>query len=387
MNLTAQPRANPMAAESYSADDQQFMARALRLAERGRVSVAPNPVVGCVLVNDGAVVGEGWHRRAGEVHAEVAALTAAAERARGATAYVTLEPCSHTGRTGPCADALIKAGVAEVVYASEDPNPAVAGSGLVRLQAAGINVRGPLLEAQARQLNRGFFKRHEQAEPWITIKTAMSLDGRTAMAGGQSQWITSPAARADVQQLRARSCAVVTGIGTVRYDDPAMTVRDVVAEDGMIRQPLRVVVDSQLQLCADAALLKQLGPILVATLRPADQPEAMQLKAVKSDLEILTLTADRSGRVDLAALVSVLAERGCNELLIEAGAGLAGSFVGAGLVDELVCYVAPKLFGSDARPMFDLPVETIDAHLALSMSDCRQIGEDLRLTFSPDKDY
>lgn len=387
MSLTAQSRAEPMAAEPCSADDQQFMARALRLAARGRVSASPNPMVGCLLVRDGAVVGEGWHRRAGEAHAEVVALAEAADRARGATAYVTLEPCSHTGRTGPCADALIEAGVAQVVYASQDPNPTVAGSGLARLQAAGIAVRGPLLEAQARQLNRGFFKRHEQAEPWITIKTAMSLDGRTAMASGQSQWITSPAARADVQQLRARSCAVVTGIGTVSYDDPAMTVRDVTAADGAIRQPLRVVVDSQLRLSTAAALLQQPGPILVATLRSAEQPEAQQLQAANRELEILTLTADRGGRVDLAALVSALAQRGCNELLVEAGAGLAGAFVGAGLVDELVCYIAPKLFGCQARPMFDLPVETIDAHLALSMSDCRQIGEDLRLTFSPDKDY
>lgn len=373
-------------AQSFTAQQQQFMARALQLAERGRVSVAPNPMVGCVIVNQDQVVGEGWHLRAGEAHAEVLALEMAGARARGATVYVTLEPCSHTGRTGPCADALIEAGVAELIYASQDPNPAVAGEGLERLQAAGITVCGPLLEAQARQLNRGFFKRHEQSEPWISVKTAMSLDGRTAMASGQSQWITSPAARADVQQLRARSCAVVTGIGTVSYDDPSMTVRDVTAQDGAIRQPLRVVVDSQLRLCADAALLKQPGPILVATLRSADEPEALQLRAAKSDLEILTLAAD-GGRVNLAALVAALTQRGCNELLVEAGAGLAGAFVGAGLIDELVCYVAPKLFGSDARPMFDLPIVTIDAHLALSMSDCRQIGEDLRLTFSPDKDY
>lgn len=373
-------------AQSFTAQQQQFMARALQLAERGRVSVAPNPMVGCVIVNQDQVVGEGWHLRAGEAHAEVLALEMAGARARGATVYVTLEPCSHTGRTGPCADALIEAGVAELIYASQDPNPAVAGEGLERLQAAGITVCGPLLEAQARQLNRGFFKRHEQSEPWISVKTAMSLDGRTAMASGQSQWITSPAARADVQQLRARSCAVVTGIGTVSYDDPSMTVRDVTAQDGAIRQPLRVVVDSQLRLCADAALLKQPGPILVATLRSADEPEALQLRAAKSDLEILTLAAD-GGRVNLAALVAALTQRGCNELLVEAGAGLAGAFVGAGLIDELVCYVAPKLFGSDARPMFDLPIVTIDAHLALSMSDCRQIGEDLRLTFNPDKDY
>jgi len=385
MNNALSP-ATVQPAQSFTAQQQQFMARALQLAERGRVSVAPNPMVGCVIVNQDQVVGEGWHLRAGEAHAEVLALEMAGARARGATVYVTLEPCSHIGRTGPCADALIEAGVSELIYASQDPNPAVAGEGLERLQAAGITVCGPLLEAQARQLNRGFFKRHEQSEPWISVKTAMSLDGRTAMASGQSQWITSPAARADVQQLRARSCAVVTGIGTVSYDDPSMIVRDVAAEDGAIRQPLRVVVDSQLRLCADAALLKQPGPILVATLRSADEPEALQLSAAKSDLEILTLAAD-GGRVNLAALVAALTQRGCNELLVEAGAGLAGAFVGAGLIDELVCYVAPKLFGSDARPMFDLPIVTIDAHLALSMSDCRQIGEDLRLTFSPDKDY
>lgn len=386
--MTALPkRASPVAAVPFSAADHAFMARALQLAVRGAVSVSPNPKVGCLLVLDGVIVGEGWHRRAGEPHAEVLALQAAGTAAAGATAYVTLEPCSHTGRTGPCTEALIAAGVAVVYYGCEDPNPAVAGSGLARLQAAGIAVHGPLLENQARQLNRGFIKRHEQGEPWITIKTAMSLDGRTAMASGQSQWITSPAARADVQQLRAVSCAVVTGIGTVSYDDPAMTVREVSADDGAVRQPLRVVVDSQLKLSPEAALLRQPGPILVATTLAGDDPRAQQLAGQKADLEVLQLAATAGGRVDLAALVAELASRGCNELLVEAGAGLAGAFVGAGLVDELVCYIAPKLFGSAARPMFELPIETIDAHLALSLSDSRQIGEDLRLTFSPDKDY
>ncbi len=379
-------RATPSAGQPYTADDRAYMARALQLAARGAVSVSPNPKVGCLLVDDSGIVGEGWHRRAGEPHAEALAIAAAGSRAAGATAYVTLEPCSHTGRTGPCSEALIAAGVSAVYYGCQDPNPAVAGSGLAQLQEAGIEVRGPLLEEPARQLNRGFIKRHEQGEPWITIKTAMSLDGRTAMASGQSQWITSPAARADVQRLRAVSCAVVTGSGTVSYDDPSMTVRDVSADDGAIRQPLRVVVDSQLALSPEAALLRQPGAILVVTAEAADQPRAQALVAAKADLEVLQL-ADSGGRVDLAALVAELAARGCNNILVEAGAVLAGAFVGAGLVDELVCYLAPKLFGSAARPMFELPIETIDAHLALSLSDCRQIGEDLRLTFSPDKDY
>ena len=384
---TGLERGQPQPLQPFSADDRRHMARALQLAERGRVSVSPNPLVGCLLVRDGEVVGEGWHRRAGEAHAEVVALAAAGACAAGASAYITLEPCSHSGRTGPCVEALIAAGVGEVVYGCSDPNPVVAGSGLARLQEAGITLRGPLLEAQARQLNRGFIKRHEQREPWITIKTAMSLDGRTAMASGQSQWITSPAARADVQQLRARSCAVVTGIGTVSYDDPALTVRTVSAADGAIRQPLRVVVDSQLRLSSEAALLRQPGPIWVATAQSAQSRQAQQLRAANSELEVHCLPADRAGRVDLAALVAALAAHGCNEILVEAGAALAGGFVGAGLVDELVCYIAPKLFGSQARPMFELPIETIDAHLALSLSDCRQFGEDLRLTFTPDKDY
>jgi diaminohydroxyphosphoribosylaminopyrimidine deaminase/5-amino-6-(5-phosphoribosylamino)uracil reductase len=379
-------RATPSHGQPFTAGDRAYMARALQLAARGAVSVSPNPKVGCLLVGDSGIVGEGWHRRAGEPHAEVLAIAAAGSRAAGATAYVTLEPCSHTGRTGPCSEALIAAGVAAVYYGCQDPNPAVAGSGLARLQQAGIAVHGPLLEEPARQLNRGFIKRHEQGEPWITIKSAMSLDGRTAMASGQSQWITSPAARADVQRLRAVSCAVVTGIGTVSCDDPAMTVREVSADDGAIRQPLRVVVDSQLKLSPEAALLRQAGAILVVTAEAADHPRAQALAAAKADLEVLQLAAG-SGRVDLAALVAELAARGCNDILVEAGAVLAGAFVGAGLVDELICYVAPKLFGSAARPMFELPIETIDAHLALSLSDCRQIGEDLRLTFSPDKDY
>ena len=367
--------------------DREMMSRALQLAAKGRYTSSPNPSVGCVIARDDAIIGEGYTRPAGGNHGEVEALQEAGD-ASGATVYVTLEPCSHQGKTGPCADALIAAGVNRAVVACEDPNPAVAGSGIQKLKDAGIEVALGLLEDQARESNKGFIKRHEQGTPWVTVKMAASLDGRTAMASGQSQWITTPAARADVQRLRAEQCAIITGIGTQKMDDPSLTVRitreDVGVEDEL-RQPLRVVVDAKLQMSPEARMFQQPGDTLVATLDGAEQREKSAALAA-AGAEVIFLPA-MGEHIDLHALLADLAGRGCNQVLVEAGAGLAGAFIAEGLLDELVCYWAPKLFGNQARPMFDLPIETIDAHLALSIRDIRQIGEDIRVTLYPDKDY
>ena len=388
---------------AYSVDDREYMSRALELAAKGRFTTSPNPSVGCVLVVDGAIVGEGHTRPAGGNHAEVEALNAAAS-AKGATAYVTLEPCSHSGKTGPCVEVLIDAGISRVVIACEDPNPKVAGEGIKLLQDAGIEVACGLYEDQARELNKGFIKRHEQGLPWVVVKMAASLDGRTAMASGQSQWITTPASRKDVQRLRAANCAIVTGIGTQLMDDPSLTVRitndDLGVADSLrqpqpapapacanpsLRQPLRVVVDSKLQMSPEARMFAQPGDTLIATMDGPEQRErALPLEAAGAAVVFLPA---RDGHVDLHELLLELARRECNSVMVEAGAGLAGGFVAEGLLDELVCYWAPKLFGSDARPMFELPIQTIDAHLALAVKDMRQIGEDIRITLRPDKDY
>ncbi len=367
--------------------DREMMSRALQLAAKGRYTSSPNPSVGCVIARDDAIIGEGYTRPAGGNHGEIEALQEAGD-ASGATVYVTLEPCSHQGKTGPCADALIAAGVNRAVVACEDPNPAVAGSGIQKLKDAGIEVALGLLEDQARESNKGFIKRHEQGTPWVTVKMAASLDGRTAMASGQSQWITTPAARADVQRLRAEQCAIITGIGTQKMDDPSLTVRitreDVGVEDEL-RQPLRVVVDAKLQMSPEARMFQQPGDTLVATLDGAEQREKSAALAA-AGAEVIFLPA-MGEHIDLHALLADLAGRGCNQVLVEAGAGLAGAFIAEGLLDELVCYWAPKLFGNEARPMFNLPIETIDAHLALSIRDIRQIGEDIRVRLYPDKDY
>ena len=367
--------------------DREMMSRALQLAAKGRFTSSPNPSVGCVIARDGIIVGEGFTRPAGGNHGEIEALYKAGD-ATGATAYVTLEPCSHQGQTGPCVEALIAAGITRVVAACEDPNPEVAGSGLQKLKDAGVEVTLGLLEDQARESNKGFIKRHEQGAPWVTVKMAASLDGRTAMASGQSQWITTPAARADVQRLRAAQCAIITGIGTQKMDDPSLTVRitheDVGVEDEL-RQPLRVVVDARLQMSPEARMFQQPGETLVATLIGAQQREK-SAALVAAGAEVIFLPA-MGDHIDLHALLANLAGRGCNQVLVEAGAGLAGAFIAEGLLDELVCYWAPKLFGNEARPMFDLSIETIDAHLALSIQDIRRIGEDIRVVLRPDKDY
>jgi len=375
-------------ADRLGSRDLAMMARALKLAVRGQYTCMPNPAVGCVIVQGDLVVGEGWHQLAGEAHAEVNALMHAGESAQGATVYVTLEPCSHYGRTPPCADALIAAGVSRVVYGMADPNPKVSGSGLKKLRQAGITVDGPLLESEAQQLNNGFIKRQQQRLPWVTVKLAMSLDGRTAMDSGESQWITGSAARQDVQRLRARSCAIVTGIGTVLHDDPSLTVRadelgldstqfeyEGYAEKIAARQPLRVVVDSQLKTPADAKLLSAKGKTLIAAASEGSLAGA-------SSIEVVCLANDE-GRVDLSALLKLLAEKECNNVLVEAGAELAGAFLQAGLVDQFVIYMAPKLLGSSARPLLSLPFERMDQQVALDIIDIRQVGDDLRITASP----
>ena len=374
---------------ALSPRDVEYMAQALRLAERGCYTTMPNPQVGCLLVKDDQVIAEGWHIRAGEGHAEVNALTAAGEKARGATAYVSLEPCSHTGRTGPCALALAEAGVVRVVYAMEDPNPQVSGQGIEMLRAAGVLVDGPLLEDDARALNPGFIKRMTRKLPYVRCKMAMSLDGRTAMASGESKWISNPKARTDVQRMRARSCAVISGIESVLQDNPSLNVRAAEldlpnAEAAAAKQPLRVILDSHLRLPRNAFLLGHESPILVVH----NGAEANQDKLVDwpAHVEFLALPA-RDGRINLEALLRELALRQCNEVLLETGATLAGSFLRRGLLDEIIIYMASKLMGSNARPLFDLPIDNMNAALALKITDMRALGQDWRITAMPDTEY
>lgn len=364
-----------------SAADQACMARALELARKGLYSTHPNPRVGCVIVKDGQVVGEGWHVRAGEPHAEVHALRQAGEQARGATAYVTLEPCSHFGRTPPCADALVNAGVARVVAAMQDPNPQVAGSGLRRLAEAGIDVASGVLEAEARELNVGFIKRMETGLPFVRVKLAMSLDGRTAMASGESQWITGPAARRAVQRLRARSSVVLSGADTVLLDDARLTVRpDELGLDAeqtalaAARQPLRVLVDGRLRVPLDAAFYRA-GPALVAS--------CAESEGFAADSRELLVLPGSDGHVDLPQLLAELGRRGVNEVLVEAGPRLAGAFARQGLVDEYQVFVAPKLLGSSARPLLDLPLEKMAEARELRILDIRAVGDDWLVTARP----
>ncbi|AFU99157.1 riboflavin biosynthesis protein RibD [Simiduia agarivorans SA1 = DSM 21679] len=361
------------------------MARALQLAEQGIYSTRPNPRVGCVLVNEaGAIVAEGWHQRAGQGHAEVNALAALGGSAKGLIAYVTLEPCNHTGRTGPCSQALIDAGIRRVVFGMQDPNPRVAGSGLARLRDAGVEVQGPVLEAGCRALNPGFIKRMEQGLPWVRVKLGMSLDGRTAMASGESQWITGPAARADVQKLRARSCAIVTGIDTVLHDDAALTLRagelqlpEPQCSLALANPPVRVLLDRRSRLPAGSRLLSAGGPVLLVQ----GEPETYADAAVP--YSHLSLPEAQSDGGDLRALLEALAARECNEVLVEAGSRLAGSFMAAGLVDELVLYMAPTLLGSSARPLLQLPLEQMAEQRKLAITDMRAIGGDWRITAHP----
>ena len=387
------------------------MARALRLAGRGLFTTQPNPRVGCVIARDGDVVGEGWHQRAGEPHAEVFALRAAGERARGATAYVTLEPCSHHGRTPPCADALVEAGIARVVTASEDPNPKIVGAGLERLREAGIAVEQGLMRDAARELNRGFFCRFERGRPWLRVKLAMSLDGRIARANGESKWITGDAARADVQRWRARSSAILTGAGTARADDPRLTVRLDTLEpsfrseggrgEGLLGAepspgaarhplpggegrsfvpPLRVVLDAGLDaLPARAHLLDGNAPTLVLH-APHAQPKDDRYRHV----ELAGATVDSKNRIGLTAALQLLADRNVNELQVEAGPSLCGALVEQGLVDELLLYVAPTVLGDHARPLLHLRVlESMADRRDWRVIDRRMLGMDQRLLLRP----
>lgn len=410
---------------AFSAADHALMAHALRLAARGLYTTQPNPRVGCVLVREGEVVGEGWHQRAGEPHAEVFALRAAGARARGATAYVTLEPCSHFGKTPPCSDALLAAGVARVVVAAGDPNPKVAGAGLQRLRDAGVAVEAGLMSAAARDLNRGFFARFERGRPWVRVKLAMSLDGRTALANGESKWITGESARTDVQRWRARSSAILAGAGTVRADDPRLTVRlpafdplsprersggeDTVSDVATIEPspgaarhhgalghgwqphpmgegncfvpPLRVVLDARLDaLALHARLLDGSAPTLVLH-APGVQPR----DARHARCELAATPLDAAGRhLDLAAVLRGLAARGVNEVQVEAGPTLCGALFGQNLVDELLVYVAPTLLGDSARPLLRLPgLSSLAERRDWRTVDRRQFGADTRVLLRP----
>ncbi len=347
----------------------------MRLAERGLNSTSPNPRVGCVLVRDEKMVGSGWHQRAGEAHAEALALHAAGDAARGATAYVTLEPCNHQGRTPPCSEALIKAGVARVVVAVTDPNPLVAGRGIATLQAAGIAVECGLMEAAARELNIGFFARMTRATPWLRSKIAMSVDGRTALANGVSQWITGAAARQDVQRWRARCCAVLTGINTILADDARLNVRDIETD----RQPMRVVLDNRLRIALTAQVLNncQREKVLIYT---ATQ-DVQRIATLEKIGVAVCVLADDQGQVDLPAMLRDLAKRGCNEVLLETGSVLNGAFLRAGLVDELLLYIAPQLLGDMARGMAQLgELISLEQGVGLEWNDVRQVGTDLRIT-------
>lgn len=341
---------------ALTADDTAMMMRGIELARQGWYSTRPNPRVGCVITKNNTIIAEGFHRKAGEAHAEIDALRSLpADAAKGATVFVTLEPCCHRGKTPPCTDALITAGVHRVVYGMQDPNPLVSGQGIQQLRAAGIAVDGPVLEEQCTALNRGFIKRMQTGLPFVRVKLAMSLDGRTAMASGESQWITGEAAREDVQRLRAESCAIITGINTVLQDNPALTVRSAnLPPQARDQQPLRVVLDRQHRLPTHAQIQQAPGETLVL-----------------------------HDSTDLRRVLKTLGDRQCNEVLVEAGATLAGAFVQQGLVDELVIYMAPTLLGSAARPLLQWPLTEMKQQLKLDIREIKAIGQDWRITAAP----
>jgi len=364
----------------WSIQDREYMARALVLAAVPQWAPHPNPRVGCVIVNNDQIVGEGYHAQAGQPHAEVNALTQAGAQAKDATVYVSLEPCSHHGKTPPCADALIQAQVAEVVIAMQDPNPRVSGEGLKKLQAAGIRTRVGLNQDMAEQLNRGFIKRMKHGLPWVSCKIAMSVDGRTAMKSGESQWISSAQSREDVQLRRAQASAILTGIGTVLADNPRMTIRSATLSNQAERQPIRVVVDSALRIPADAEILKQAGETWIATVN-ARGDRIEELRAVGAKPLIFP---GEIGKLQLPALLQELARRDINEVLVEAGARLNGALLNAGLIDELVIYMAPKLMGDAARGLFHLPgLERMEQSIGLEIKDIRAIGVDWRIIAQP----
>lgn len=362
-----------------ASQDYQWMAQALRLAQQGLYTTSPNPRVGCVIVKNNQIIGQGAHLKAGEPHAEIYALREAGTQVQGADVYVTLEPCSHHGKTPPCVEAVLAAKPQRVIIAMQDPNPLVAGQGVIALQQAGIEVVVGVMEQEAKLLNPGFISRMTRSRPYVRCKVAASLDGRTALANGKSQWITGEAARQDVQHWRAQSCAIVTGIGTVLADNPSMTVR----MTGVNRQPLRVIVDSRLQTPVTSNLLTanplDQSPVLIAYAHAT----AQQISALGATNTVLNHLPGLDGKVDLNALMQLLAQRGINEVLLEAGPGLNGGFLQAGLIDEFIFYYAPKLMGNTANAMFDMP-ELLDMHQVknLTIMDMRQFGQDLRLRLS-----
>lgn len=356
----------------FSTEDARHMARALELARRGLWTTDPNPRVGCVIVNQGEIVGEGWHQFAGEAHAEVNALKAAGERARGGTAYVTLEPCNHQGRTPPCSEALVRHGLARVVAAMEDPNPLVGGQGLKRLQEAGITTQTGLLTQDAENLNPGFIQRMRTGKPWIRSKIGMSLDGRTAMASGESRWITGPNARQDVHRLRARSSAIVTGSGTLLADNPAMTARLPEPHPPLL-QPVRILLDSQLRCPRSARFFEASGTYQVLTLKESEDPK---------EASIHRLPPSGHRGIDLEAVSDWLGQQGFNEVLFECGPTLNGALLASGIVDEWMIYMAPRILGNQGRGLFQLPgLERLADAPHLKLLESRQVGEDLRLTF------
>ncbi len=368
---------------AYTATDHALMAKALRLARQGLYTTAPNPRVGCVIAQGAQVIAEGAHHQAGGPHAEIHALQQAGSQAQGATAYVTLEPCSHHGRTPPCADALIAAGITRVVVAMQDPNPQVSGQGITRLRQAGMTVQVGLREAEARALNPGFIQRMEQGRPWVRLKLAVSLDGRTALANGDSQWITGEAARHDVQYWRARACALLSGSGTVLADNPRLDMRLNAEQLGIspeqLRQPLRVILDSQLRTPPDARLFASPAPVSLCHSANADPGRAKALSA-QAQLAVMPLCA---GGIDLLAVMQHLARQQINEVHVEAGGVLAGALLREQLCDELLLYMAPHLLGSSARPLADFTLTRMDQRLSLQWQDLRLVGQDLRLIARP----
>ncbi len=358
----------------FTAYDYEFMSRALRLARKGLTTTHPNPRVGCVITLDNQIVGEGWHKKAGEAHAEINALQKAGQQAKGATAYVTLEPCCHTGKTPPCTESLIKAGIKRVVAAMQDPHSKVAGKGFQVLRDACIEVDVGLLEEQAQQLNPGFIKRMQSGLPFVRLKMAMSVDGRTAMASGESKWITSAPARSDVQQWRAQSSAMLTGIGTVLSDNPSLTVRD--ATHCAAQQPLRAILDSELQISPEAKIIQQSGDVLIFTQYKNTQKIA---ELERHGINVKCIGNSEHG-LDLQQALKHLASLEINEVMVEAGATLAGSFIAAGLVDELIIYMAPLLMGNQARGLFNLPfINNMNQKIHLNIKEMRQIGQDIRI--------
>jgi len=359
---------------TFTANDYEFMSRAIRLANKGLYSTHPNPRVGCVITKDNHIVGEGWHQIAGQAHAEVNALLQAGTNATGSTVYVTLEPCCHTGKTPPCTDSLIKAGVSRVIAAMQDPHDKVAGQGFKRLTDAGINVDVGLLEEQARQLNPGFIKRMQRGLPLLRVKMAMSLDGRTAMASGESKWITSEASRHDVQHWRAQSAAILTGIGTILADDPSLTVR--LDDNSMKLQPLCIILDSKLRLPTTAKVIQQQDDILLFT-ASSDNSKIAELEALGITIQQVEKT---DAGLDLEGVLKYLASIEINEVMLEAGAELAGGFIAAGLVDELLIYMAPVLMGNQAKGLANLPfIDNMKQKIPVNIKEMRQFGEDTRI--------